>query len=152
MTDSEKQAARALKEAVSKELAAISVEAYNLTAIDYRLEVYARGLIMSPEKHNLWELLALRRFFEFLKIYEFRINEVQNYIVFYESLKFDGLHGRTRYKMTPVQVFQFANIMGFYTEDGKRLIRDVLLFVPRKFAKTTSVTSFARLRPTIKVV
>jgi phage terminase large subunit-like protein len=143
VTDSEKQAARALKEAVSKELAAISVEAYNLTAIDYRLEVYARGLIMSPEKHNLWELLALRRFFEFLKIYEFRINEVQNYIIFYESLKFDGLHGRTRYKMTPVQVFQFANIMGFYTEDGKRLIRDVLLFVPRKFAKTTSVTSFA---------
>ena len=55
MTDREKQAARALKEAVSKELAAISVEAYNLTAIDYRLEVYARGLIMSPEKHNLWE-------------------------------------------------------------------------------------------------
>ena len=45
--------------------------------------------------------------------------------------------------MTPIQVFQFSNIMGFYLDADKRLIRDALLFVPRKFSKTTSVASLA---------
>lgn len=37
----------------------------------------------------------------------------------------------------------FANIYGFYKEDGTRLIRDALLFIPRKFSKTTSVAACA---------
>ena len=37
----------------------------------------------------------------------------------------------------------FGNIFGFYNAEGLRLIRDVYLFVPRKFSKTTSVASLA---------
>lgn len=93
--------------------------------------------------HNLYELLALKRFFKLLGKYIFKVNEVRAFIVFYENLKFSGLKGRQKYKMTPVQVFQFSNILGFYLDDKKRLIRDALLFVPRKFSKTTSVASLA---------
>lgn len=121
----------------------IDVGSYNLRYADPRLDVYARTLIDDPDAHNLYELLALQRFFRFLDIYEFHIDKVQGFIRFYEFLKFDGKHGRQRYEMTPIQVFEFSNIMGFYLEADKRLIRDALLFVPRKFSKTTSVASLA---------
>ena len=45
--------------------------------------------------------------------------------------------------LSPVQVFQYCNIYGFYTKAGKRLTREVLLFVPRKFGKTTTAATFA---------
>ena len=121
----------------------IDVGSYNLRYADPRLDVYARTLIDDPEAHNLYELLALQRFFRFLDTYEFHIDKVQGFIRFYEFLKFDGKHGRQRYEMTPIQVFEFSNIMGFYLDADKRLIRDALLFVPRKFSKTTSVASLA---------
>lgn len=121
----------------------IDVGSYNLRYADPRLDVYARTLIDDPDAHNLYELLALQRFFRFLDTYEFHIDKVQGFIRFYEFLKFDGKHGRQRYEMTPIQVFQFSNIMGFYLDADKRLIRDALLFVPRKFSKTTSVASLA---------
>lgn len=121
----------------------IDVGSYNLRYADPRLDVYARTLIDDPDAHNLYELLALQRFFRLLDTYEFHIDKVQTFIRFYEFLKFDGKHGRQRYEMTPIQVFQFSNIMGFYLDADKRLIRDALLFVPRKFSKTTSVASLA---------
>lgn len=121
----------------------IDVGSYNLRYADPRLDVYARTLIDDPDAHNLYELLALQRFFRFLDTYEFHVDKIQGFIRFYEFLKFDGKHGRQRYEMTPIQVFQFSNIMGFYLDADKRLIRDALLFVPRKFSKTTSVASLA---------
>lgn len=121
----------------------IDVGSYNLRYADPRLDVYARTLIDDPDAHNLYELLALQRFFRFLDTYEFHVDKVQGFIRFYEFLKFDGKHGRQRYEMTPIQVFEFSNIMGFYLDADKRLIRDALLFVPRKFSKTTSVASLA---------
>ena len=121
----------------------IDVGSYNLRYADSRLDVYARTLIDDPDAHNLYELLALQRFFRFLDTYEFHVDKIQGFIRFYEFLKFDGKHGRQRYEMTPIQVFQFSNIMGFYLDADKRLIRDALLFVPRKFSKTTSVASLA---------
>lgn len=121
----------------------IDVGRYNLRYADPRLDVYARTLIDDPDAHNLYELLALQRFFRFLDTYEFHVDKIQGFIRFYEFLKFDGKHGRQRYEMTPIQVFQFSNIMGFYLDADKRLIRDALLFVPRKFSKTTSVASLA---------
>lgn len=124
-------------------LSKIDVGSYNLRYADPRLDVYARTLIDAPDAHNLYELLALQRFFRWLDTYEFHIDKVQAFIRFYEFLKFDGKHGRQRYEMTPIQVFQFSNIMGFYLNNDKRLIRDALLFVPRKFSKTTSVASLA---------
>ena len=134
---------REAKKICAEFLNKIDVGSYNLRYADPRLDVYARTLIDDPEAHNLYELLALQRFFRWLDTYEFHIDQVQAFIRFYEFLKFDGKHGRQRYEMTPIQVFEFSNIMGFYLNADKRLIRDALLFVPRKFSKTTSVASLA---------
>ena len=137
--DETREAKKICVECLSK----IDVGSYNLRYADPRLDVYARTLIDDPDAHNLYELLALQRFFRWLDTYEFHIDKVQRFIRFYEFLKFDGKHGRRRYEMTPIQVFQFSNIMGFYLNTDKRLIRDALLFVPRKFSKTTSIASLA---------
>lgn len=139
----DKQELRELKQRVSDELKGIDVLSYRLKDTDERLNTYVFSVINNPESHNLYEQLSVKRFFLFLDKYEFRAVKVKRFIVFYEKLKFTGAKGLTRYKLTNVQVFQFANIYGFYKENGKRLIRDALLFVPRKFSKTTSVASIA---------
>lgn len=141
MTEEEKQQERECKAAVTDKLCSIDLKAYALGQIDERLDVYARMVIDNPEGHNLYEQLALARFFDMLHKYEFRIDEAQRFIHLYEFLKFDGMNGRQRYKMTPVQVFQFCNVKGFYVDDTHRLIRQMVLMVPRKFGKTTEVTS-----------
>lgn len=133
-----------LKQRTVISLRSLNVPSYRLDLADGRLNSYVCACIESPDKHNLYELLAVSRFFRFLDKYDFRKSEVKKYILFYEKLKFSGVKGKTRYKLTPVQVFQFANILGFYHPGTKRrVIRDVLLFVPRKFSKTTGVASMA---------
>lgn len=132
-----------LKAETAGKLTSIDVEGYRLDQTDIRLNVYLHSIIDNPDDHNLYELLAVLRFFRLLDIYIFKPEEVRKFIVFYERLKFSGMKGRTRYKLTPIQVFQFTNILGFYRSDEKRLCRDALLFVPRKFSKTTSVASLA---------
>jgi phage terminase large subunit-like protein len=139
----DKQELRELKLKVYNELKGIDVLSYQLKDTDERLNTYVFSVINNPESHNLYEQLSVKRFFLFLDKYQFRAVKVKRFIVFYEKLKFTGAKGLTRYKLTNVQVFQFANIYGFYKENGKRLIRDALLFVPRKFSKTTSVASIA---------
>ena len=134
----------ALKQSVISDLHNIDVDSYKLDRADERLNVYIKGCINNPDAHNLYELLAVHRFFVFLDKYEFRIKEVKKFVTFYERLKFSGTKGKTRYKLTPIQVFQFSNILAFYKPDtNKRLIREALLFVPRKFSKTTSVASLS---------
>jgi phage terminase large subunit-like protein len=140
LTDDEERQAKRIS---IERLTEIHVSDYNLSAVDPRLDTYARALIDNPDAHNLYELLALIRFFRFLDTYDFRIDIAQAFIRFFEFLKFDGTHGRQRYKMTPIQVFQFINILGFYLNEKKRLTRNVLLYVPRKFSKTTSISSLA---------
>lgn len=133
-----------LKSDTVAHLQAVDVLSYQLDKADKRLNLYIDGCISSPEAHNLYELLAIRRFFRLLDTYDFRISEVRKFVVFYEKLKFSGTKGKTCYKLTPIQVFQFANIVGFYKSGtNKRLIREALLFVPRKFSKTTSVASLS---------
>lgn len=125
-------------------LKSVDVFSYKLDKVDKRLNVYISGCISNPDGHNIYELLAIKRFFYLLNKYEFRKKEVKKFVVFYESLKFSGTKGKTRYKLTSIQVFQFANIVGFYRYGtNKRLIREALLFVPRKFSKTTSVASLS---------
>lgn len=143
MTDDEARRDRAAKQDCAAWLAACPMSDYHLGKIDRRLLVYARQLTEKPEGHNLYELLALRRFLEMLDRYDFRIDKYKQFAAFYEQLKFSGVRGRQSYRLTPVQVFQFANITGFYTDDTHRLFHDVLLFVPRKFSKTTEVASLA---------
>lgn len=135
---------RAMKLSTIEEITRIDVDSYYLEEVDERLREYVLDCQERPEGHNLYELLAVKRFFYLLDKYYFNSGAVKAFIVFYEYLKFSGTRGPTRYKMTPVQVFQFANIKGFYHHNSeKRLIRDALLFVPRKFAKTSSVAALA---------
>lgn len=136
-------------EAVST-LLKVDFDAYDLDNTDRRLRLYLDGVRDNPDGHNVYEVLAVVRFFRMLDRYIFRPEKVKRFIRFYESVKFSGMKGRRCYKMTPVQVFQFANIYGFYrmeeSMDGDdmeevRLIQQAILFVPRKFSKTTSSAS-----------
>lgn len=143
MTEDEKQREREAKAACAGWLQDCDLPGYHLGRIDRRLLDYAKSLAGHPERHNLYELLGLRRFLLMLEKYDFRIDKYKQFAAFYEQLKFSGVRGRQSYRLTPVQVFQFANIMGFYTDETHRLFHDVLLFVPRKFSKTTEVASLA---------
>ncbi|MCS2887977.1 hypothetical protein NXV14_12125 [Bacteroides fragilis] len=108
-----------LKTATVDALRSVDINSYQLDKADIRLNTYIAGCIGNPEAHNLYELLAIRRFFYLLDKYDFRPGKVRRFIVFYEKLKFSGTKGLTRYKLTPVQVFQFANILGFYRPGDK---------------------------------
>lgn len=152
-----------------EELRSVDLDSYPLIdgdearLLDYILEVRD-----NPDAHNLYEILAVLRFLTFMRRYVFRWDKVRRFAAYYESLKFSGPRGRSSYKLTPIQFFQFSWIMGFYywcetgdaapgdkliTEtrrirDGRveeliRLTRRVIWFVPRKFSKTTSMTSLA---------
>lgn len=151
------------------ELAAVNLDDYNLVdGDDSRLRDYIRSVASDPEAHNLYEILAALRFLKFMRRYTFRWDKVRRFVRLYESLKFSGPMTRQRYKLTPLQVFQFASILGFYTwvdmgpasagdnritetrrvvggrvEELLRLTRRAILFVPRKFSKTTSVSALA---------
>ncbi len=112
---------------------------------DPRLRRYIFDVIKKPADHNLYELLKIRRFFTMCQRYAFDGAAVQRFCRFYESLPFSGVAGRQRYTLTPVQVFQYANIFGFVHRDdpSRRVIRTVYIFVPRKFSKTTSAAALA---------
>lgn len=110
---------------------------------DRRIGEYCCENIAHPSRHNLYEILSVKRFFEMLDKYEWDKRLVRKFIKFYQALKFSGIGGRRRYRLTPVQTFQFANLFGFRDGDGGRLIQDAIFFVPRKFSKTTSAASLA---------
>lgn len=156
------------KDEVAKELARVDLDSFQLDTIDSRLLKYVSGVIGNPEEHNLFELLAVKKFFRLMRSYVFRTSKVVKFVRLYESLKFSGMDGRKSYKLTPIQFFQFASMLGFYrwedvgeaegerdyegqtkkVVDGRRyelrrLVREAILFVPRKFSKTTSTASLA---------
>lgn len=118
--------------------------AYALVDTDKRIGDYVFNNIDHPEEHNLYELLAILRFFKMLDRNDWKPKRVKLFFKFYEMLRFSGINGRRRYKLTPVQAFQFGNIYGFARKsDGRRLIRTAYLFVPRKYSKTTSCAALA---------
>ena len=156
------------KDEVAKELARVDLDSFQLDTIDQRLLKYVSGVIGDPEAHNLFELLAVKKFLRLMRSYVFRTSKVVKFVRLYESLKFSGMDGRKSYKLTPIQYFQFASMLGFYrwedvgaaegerdsegqtkkVVDGRRyelrrLVREAILFVPRKFSKTTSTASLA---------
>lgn len=144
MTETEVEHIRALKNRTAEHLTSLDVGRYSyaLEDTDERLLEYVEKIRNNPDDHNLYELLSVKRFFDMLDKYEWKPKRVQAFFLFYEWIKFSGVNGRTRYKLTPIQCFQFANLFGFWHE-GHRLIRDAYLFVPRKFSKTTSAASLA---------
>lgn len=147
MTDEEKERYRAKKAEVVERLRANYrgwCEQYSdALLVDDRLSLYMNGVVADTDGHNLFELLAIERFFILLSKYRLSSKRAKRFIKFYEALKFSGTNGRTRYKLTPIQTFQFVNIYGFETSDGVRLCRKAYLFVPRKYSKTTSSASMA---------
>lgn len=148
MTETEKQRYRELKEGISGELASLRDEirgkySYALRDTDARLEDYVLGVVDDPDGHNLYELAKIRRHLRLLDKYGWNAGRVKKFFRFYESIRFSGQDGRTRYRLTPVQCFQFASIFGFEKENGRRLTRTAYIFVPRKFSKTTSAAALA---------
>ena len=92
----------------------------------------------------MYELLSIERFLHKVGKYVLRDEKVRHFITFYENIRLPSAEGMVFFALTPVQVFQFTNIFWFYHEDGeRRLVRDVLLFVPRKFSKTTSIATLS---------
>lgn len=149
MTEEEKARWYKLKDECAADLRALRGEATGgkyrkaLAGTDARLEAYALELTDNPDAHNLYELLGLRRFYSLFDRYEWRASRVRRFFDFYETLRFSGVNGRQRYKLTPVQAFEFASIFGMARHDGRRLTRLVYIFVPRKFSKTTGAAALA---------
>ena len=142
MTEEEKDKLRQAKADVTDLLAGMPIERYRLDEVDSRLDSYVREVAENPDAHNLFEQLAVARFFHLCDRYGINVTEVWQFCDFYESLYFPGKAGQQRYKLTPVQYFQFASIFAFWVGD-KRVVREVVLYVPRKFSKTTSTASLA---------
>src|SRR5574344_1811996 len=142
MTEDEKDRLRRAKEDVTALLKATPIASYRLPEVDSRIDAYVREVAGHPDKHNLFEQLAEARFFNLADKYGINVSEVQRFFELYESLYFPGVSGLQRYKLTPVQAFQFASIYGFW--DGpRRVVREALFYVPRKFSKTTSSAALA---------
>ena len=142
MTEEEKDKLRQAKADVTDLLARTRIERYRLTHVDSRLDAYVREVAGNPDGHNLYEQLAVARFFRMCDKYGINATEVWQFADFYESLYFPGKAGQQRYELTPVQYFQFASIFAFWV-GSKRVVREVVLYVPRKFSKTTSTASLA---------
>lgn len=114
-----------------------------IAGTDQRIVDYVSAVVNNPDEHNVYEILGVERFMYLVGKYAWNTAKVKHFIRFYEALRFSGLEGRRQYKLTPVQTFIFANIFGLRRKDGRRLIRNAYLFVPRKFSKTTSIASLA---------
>lgn len=142
MTEEESLRLRQAKEDVSRQLADTDIGAYRLDEVDSRLDGYVRQVAADPVGHNLWEQLAVVRFLSMCRRYGIDRRQVCRFFTLYESLYFPGKQGAQRYRLTPVQAFQFASIYGFWL-DGRRVVREAVLFVPRKFSKTTSCAAIA---------
>ena len=143
MDESQKEKLRAAKiEAVNSLRDIPAARFAALAETDIRLQAYCEDVRDKPERHNLYEVLAVVRFFILRQKYEWDAPSVRKFIKFAEKVKLSGLTGRRCYKCTNVQVFQFANIWGF-RRNGKRLTREACLFIPRKYSKTTTSAIFA---------
>lgn len=102
----------------------------------HRLREYLADL-QNGERHNVYEQLAGARFFELLGRYRYRPSRVARLVVLFESLPMPSSRGREFSVCTACELFQFASIYGFFKDDGTRLVTEALLFVPRKYGKTT---------------
>ena len=142
MTEEEKDRLRQAKIEVTAELAATPIADYRLCEVDARLECYVMEVAQNPDAHNLYEQLAVLRFFRLADRYGINATEVHRIFTLYENLHFPGKTGLQTYALTPVQTFQFASIYGFWN-GSRRVVREAVLYVPRKFSKTTSSATFA---------
>ena len=101
------------------------------------------GIDSPDDLHNIDEVAACLRFLRMYRTYDLDTNTVRRFTNLYESLLFSGIKGRRHYKMTPIQVFITAGIFLFLRPDGRRVVREAIIFIPRKFAKTTYLAALA---------
>ena len=142
MSEEDKDILREAKREVTEYLQGVDVGKFHLALVDKRLEDYVRTVIDNPSMHNLWEQLAVKRFFEMCRRYGINVCAVYEFVTLYENLYFPYKRGKSKFKLTPVQYFQYTNIFGFWN-NGKRVVREAILFVPRKFSKTTSTAAIS---------
>lgn len=142
MTEEERDRLKQAKVDVTEKLGKIDISEYRLSEIDPRLEKYVKDVAGVPDGHNLFEQLAVVRFLRMADKYGINATEVWRFFTLYENLHFPGKAGLQKYALTPVQTFQFASIYGFWN-NGRRVVREAVLYVPRKFSKTTSSASLA---------
>lgn len=63
MTKDEEEEARKVKMMYYQEVCNVNLDNYRLHETDYRLRLYIEDIISDVEAHNLYEILAVRRFF-----------------------------------------------------------------------------------------
>ena len=90
MTEEEKDRLRRAKAEVTAMLAALPISNYRLGDIDARLEQYVREVADNPDGHNLYEQLAVLRFFRMADKYGINATEVRRFFTLYENLHFPG--------------------------------------------------------------
>ena len=111
-----------------------------LKEISPLLWTYALDVVRTDiDIHNEMELLGFRKFLRILDTYPINIKKVQHVYSVFDYMTFDGLNGRKHYPMTPIQAYILAAIFGPMRsrEQYIRLVTDAVLYVVRKFAKTT---------------
>lgn len=111
--------------------------AFATRKVDARIEEYVLNVIDNPDKHNVWEQVAVCRYFRQLKDHRFSPAHVLQFIRFAEKTKTSGNRGRKQLRLTPVQCFFAALLYGLRDDQDRRLTTLAYLFIPRKFGKTT---------------
>ena len=111
-----------------------------LTTIDSRIVEYishvAQNCDGENDVHNLDEVAGCCKMLRMCRAYEINDSDTRKFIKMYEHFCFSGLNGRRRYRMTSIQTFMTFGIYGFMA-DSRRVCREAIFFIPRKFAKTT---------------
>lgn len=145
MEESEKRIRRALKKEVAESLGECltSEIRHALFNADPRIIQYCEAVIGEPHAHNLFELLGLKRFLSFFGKYTFSPGMVKKQIYILEFFKYPGTSGIETITLSPIQAYAIAGIFGFWKTAQKRLVENVLLFVPRKFGKTTIISGIS---------
>ena len=64
---------REYKDMIAAELASVDLDSYQLDTIDKRLTKYVSGVVLNPDGHNLYELLAVKKFLRLMRLYTFRV-------------------------------------------------------------------------------
>lgn len=145
MEESEKRVRRAMKKKVSEVLGdyLTSDIRHALFNADPRIVQYCEAVIGEPHAHNLFELLGLKRFLSFFGKYSFKPEKVRQQIYILEFFRYPGTNGNENITLSPIQAYAISGIFGFWKSDRKRLVENVLLFVPRKFGKTTIMSGIS---------
>ena len=145
MEESEKRIRRALKREVSDVIGSCltSEIRHALYNADPRIVTYCEAVIREPHAHNLFELLCLKRFLSFFGKYTFEPVKVKQQMFIIESFRYPGTNGNEPITLSPIQAYAIAGIYGFWKSATKRLVENVLLFVPRKFGKTTIMSGIS---------